>query len=196
MFGILAALSSLTARDHGRHALHYENYIRTGQEPPATKIYSETSAEKQARHELAAVRRKERLEQQVKFVRLMKKLLVRADQDVADGGIDDELEQMRTKVAQIELKVGRAARHEDVNCEAMLNPDTPDDADDIELEDMIRTASANQATTETSTTYTDEDLKGCDRACGDHIDILSSSASASRSSDECLVERIRKTDAK
>ena len=32
MFGLLAALSSLTARDHGRDALYYENYSRTGRD--------------------------------------------------------------------------------------------------------------------------------------------------------------------
>jgi hypothetical protein len=164
MFGLLAALNSLPKQREGREALNYENYIRTGQGLPSTKIYRESSVDKRARKELAAIRYKERLQQQVKFVRLMKKLLIKVDHETLNGEIDEELEQMRIKVAQLEIKVEKSARAKDINCEDMFDMDKPDDAYDIELEQIIRTATSNITTTETSNIVNEND-----KASGDHV---------------------------
>jgi hypothetical protein len=203
MFGLLAALNSLPNQREGREALNYENYIRTGQGLPSTKIYRESSVDKRARKELAVIRYKERLQQQVKFVRLMKKLLIKAENETPDGEIDEELEQMRIKVAQLELKVERAAREKDISCEDMFNMDKPDDAYDIELEQMIRTTSSSIPTTENiqskitkqSSRTINETLKEDNKASGDNVTIQSSSINDDNPydyGDQCLVERICK----
>jgi len=75
MFGLFAALNSLLKPREGREALNYENYIRTGEKLPSHRIYRESSIDRQTRKELASTRSKERVEQQIKFIRLMKKLL-------------------------------------------------------------------------------------------------------------------------
>lgn len=172
--GILAALNSLMAP---RKALNYENYIHTGQGFPSNKIYCESSVDRRARKELAAVRYRERLQQQVKFARLMKKLLIEADQEVSNGDIDDELEQMRDKFAQLQLKVEQAAHKNDINCKDMLDMHKPDDAYDIELEQIIRNAALSVASTdnvysktiEQTSNLINEKLKQTDKACGDNV---------------------------
>ena len=179
MFGLLAALSSLPKQREGREALSYENYIRTGQGLSSSNIYRESSVDKQARKELAAIRYKERLQQQIKFVRLMKKLLLK----ISNVEIDDELEQMRIKVAQLELKVEKSARAKDINCEDMFDMDKPDDAYDIELEQIIRTA------TSTETIHS--------KAIGDNKTIQTSYINNNNpfdSGDQFLIERIRKNE--
>lgn len=140
MFGLFAAINSLSNLREGRQALHYENYIRTGQGLPPTKIYRESSSERRARKELALVRSRQRFEQQLKLVRLMKKLLAQADQQLANGDIDDELEQMRTKVIHLEVKLRNAARAKNLPWEDELDLEKSDDTDDLELERMIREA--------------------------------------------------------
>jgi hypothetical protein len=197
MFGLLAALNSLSKPQDGREALNYENYIRTGQGLPSNKIYRESSVDKQARKELAAIRYKERLQQQVKFIRLMKKLLIKADNEISYGEIDEELEQMRIKVAQLELKVEKAARAKDINCEDMFDMDKPDDAYDIELEQIIRNATSNitatenlhSKTTEQTTNIINEKLEQDDKASGDNINIQSFYIN---NDNPFLIERIRK----
>jgi hypothetical protein len=192
MFGLLAALNSLSKPQEGREALKYENYILTGQGLPSNKIYRESSVDKQARKELAAIRYKERLQQQVKFLRLMKKLLIKADKETPNGEIDEELEQMRIKVAQLELKVEKAARAKDVNCEDMFNMDKPDDAYDIQLEQIIRTATSNIPPTENiQSNIINETIEQDEKAFGDNINIQSSSLYMNNDH-EFLLERIRK----
>lgn len=187
MFGVIAALNSFFSNQReGREALIYENYIRTGQGLLSNKIYRESSVDKQVRKELGAIRYKERLQQQVKFVRLMKKLLIKANRH---GEIDEDLEQMRIKVAQLELKVERAARAKDINCEDMFNMDKPDDTYDIELEQIIRTATSNVLSTE------NDKLKHDDKAGGDHVNIQISYKTNDNphdSGDQVHLERIRK----
>jgi hypothetical protein len=160
MFGLLAALNFLPKQREGREALNYENYIRTGQGLPSTKIYRESSVDKQARKQLAAIRYKERLQQQVKFIRLMKKLLIKVDHETLNGEIDEELEQMRIKIAQLEIKVEKSARAKDINCEDMFDMNKPDDAYDIQLEQIIRTATSNIG---------NEKFKQDDKASGDNV---------------------------
>jgi hypothetical protein len=197
MLGLLAALNSLISKQcEGREALIYENYIRTGQGLPSSKIYRESSVDKQARKELAAIRYKERLQQQVKFVRLMKKLLIKADHELVNGEIDEELEQMRIKVAQLEVKVEKAACAKNINCEDMFNLDKPDDAYDIELEQIIRTATSNVTTTKNfDSKTTNEKLKHDDKARGDSVNIQTSYMSNDNphdSGDQFFIEHIRK----
>ena len=146
MFGLFAAINSLWNLREGRQALHYENYIRTGQGIPPTKIYRESSSERRARKELALVRSRQRFEQQLQLVRLMKKLLARADQQIASGDIDDELEQMRTKVTQLEVKLRNVARAKNLPCDDKLDLEKSDDADDLELEQMVREACKKENT--------------------------------------------------
>jgi hypothetical protein len=189
MFGLLAALNSLSKPQEGREALKYENYILTGQGLPSNKIYRESSVDKQARKELAAIRYKERLQQQVKFLRLMKKLLIKANEETPNGEIDEELGQMRIKVAQLELKVEKAARAKDVNCEDMFNMDKPDDAYDIQLEQIIRTATSNIPPTENiQSNIINETIEQDDKAFGDNINIQP----YMNNDHEFLLERIRK----
>ena len=76
MFGLLAVLSSLMKPRNEREALNYENYIRSGQGFPSTRIYRESSEEKRKRKELAAQRSYQRVEQQIKLIRLMKKFML------------------------------------------------------------------------------------------------------------------------
>ena len=204
MFGLLAALNSLPKQREGREALNYENYIRTGQGVPSTKIYRESSVDKRARKELAAIRYKERIQQQVKFVRLMKKLLIKVDDETLNGEIDEELEQMRIKVAQLELKVEKSARAKDINCEDMFDMDKPDDPYDIELEQIIRTATSNATsttenipskTTEQTSSILNEKLKQDDKASGDNVNTQVSymiNNDMHDNGDQFLVERIRK----
>jgi hypothetical protein len=175
MFGLLAALNSLISKQReGREALIYENYIRTGQGLLSSKIYRESSVDKLVRKKLGVIRYKERLQQQVKFVRLMKKFLIKADQEIINGEIDEELEQMRIKVAQLELKVQKSACTKNISCEDMFDMDKPDDAYDIELEQIIRT------TTEKFDSKTIND-----KASGDNPFNLG---------DQILIERIRKKE--
>jgi len=186
MFGLLAALNFLPKQREGREALNYENYIRTGQGLPSTKIYRESSVDKRARKELAAIRYKERLQQQVKFIRLMKKLLIKVDHETLNGKIDEELEQMRIKVAQLEIKVEKSARAKDINCEDMFDMDKPDDAYDIELEQIIRTATSS---------IVNEKLKQDDKASGDNVNTQVSymiNNNPYNHGDQFLVERIGK----
>ncbi|CAF1572799.1 unnamed protein product [Adineta ricciae] len=139
MFAIIAALNIFSRKHEEREALNYENYIRTGQTVPTTKLYRESSFDRRARKELANVRRMERIQQQVKLVRLMKKLLLKIE-----GELPDEIvEQIRLKIAQIEIKVAKSARAEQINCDDMLDLDKPDDDYDIEIEEMIRKAIEN-----------------------------------------------------
>ncbi len=194
MFGVIAALNSFFSNQReGREALIYENYIRTGQGLLSNKIYRESSVDKQVRKELGAIRYKERLQQQVKFVRLMKKLLIKANRY---GEIDEDLEQMRIKVAQLELKVERAARAKDINCEDMFNMDKPNDPYDIELEQIIRIATSKIPTTEKFDLKTiNKKLKHHDKASGDHVNIQTSFISNDNPhdfGDQFLIERIRK----
>jgi hypothetical protein len=157
MLGLIAALNSLISKEReGREALIHENFIRNGQGLSTNKIYRESSVDRRARKELAASRYKERLHQQVKFVRLMKKLLIKANQSEE---IDEEFEEMRQKVAQLEFKVRK-----DMNCEDMLDLTRPDDAYDIELEEFIRT-------TASSTKLNDDE-----KANGDYVYIRKSSS--------------------
>jgi hypothetical protein len=167
MFGFLAALYSFIPKQReGRERLIYENYIRTGQGLPKTKIYRESSVDKRTRKELAEIRYKERLQQQIKFIRLMKKLLIKANHNAE---IDEELEQMRIKVSQLELKIEKAACAKNINCDDMFNMDKPDDAYDIQLETIIRNVTSNITTT-TTTTENFESKYDC-KAIGDNVDI-------------------------
>ncbi|CAF1148358.1 unnamed protein product [Rotaria sp. Silwood1] len=207
MFGLLAALNFLPKQREGREALKYENYIRTGQGFSSNKIYRESSVDKRIRKELAAIRYKERLQQQVKFVRLMKKLLIKIDHDRLKEEIDEELEQMRNRVAQLELKVEKVARTKDINCEDMFNMDKPDDAYDIELEQMIRNIISNVTTTENIYSKTskqtsniiNEKLKQVNIPCGDNINIQTldiNNDNLHDHGDQVLIERIRKKEIK
>lgn len=141
MFALIAALTTIPQRREGREALHYENDVRTGHGAPSTRIYRESSAERRARKDLAAVRRMERVQQQLKFVRLMKKLLVRIDQDTVED--DADVEQMRVKVGQLQVKVKKAAHDMSLACDDVLDLNRPDDAEDIALEQAIRDATAS-----------------------------------------------------
>ncbi len=163
MFGFFTAFNSLTSKQReGREALIYENYIRTGQGVSRNKIYRESSADKRVRRELGAIRYKERLQQQIKLIRLMKKLLIK--------GNDEELEQIRIKVAQLELKIEKAARENDVNCEDMFDMDKPDDAYDIQLEKLIRSTILNGTGTENFQLKTvTEKSKHDTNASGDYV---------------------------
>ena len=161
MLGVLAALTAIHQQGEGRDALHYENYIRTGQGSPSTKIYRESSANRRARKDLAAVRYTERIREQIKFVRLMKKLLIKIDQETAR---DEEVEQMRTKVTELEVKVEKSARARNLPCEHMLDLDRPDDADDIELEQIIRNATMSPPLSKASR----EECQYDHKASGDH----------------------------
>jgi hypothetical protein len=197
MFGLLAVLNSLVpSQREGHEALIYENYIRTGEGVRLNKIYRESSADKRVRKELATIRYKERLQQQVKFVRLMKKLLIKADHEKVNGEIDEELEQMRIKVTQFELKVEKAACAKDINCEDMFNMDKPNDPYDIELEQIIRTATSNIPPTEKfDLKATNKKLKHHDKASGDHVNIQTSNISNDNPhdfGDQLLIECIRK----
>lgn len=174
MFGLFAVLNTLIPKQReGREALIYENYIRTGQGLPSSKIYRESSVDKRARKELAIIRYKERLEQQVKFVRLMKKLLIKLDNEINNGGVDEELEQMRLKVFQLERKVEKAAHAKDINCEDMFNINKPDDTYDIELEQIIRTAISHSSTKKEKfdSKTINEKLKHDNKISGDNINI-------------------------
>ncbi|CAF0793452.1 unnamed protein product [Adineta steineri] len=134
MFGLLAALNSLPQQREGREALNFENYIRTGQGLPSTKIYYESLVDKRARQELGRIRYKERIYQQIKLIRLMKKLLIKIEHETCD----EELEQMHRKITQLEIKVEKSAHAKNINCEDMFNMDKPDDPYDMELERIIR----------------------------------------------------------
>ncbi|CAF1206670.1 unnamed protein product [Rotaria sordida] len=207
MFGLLAALNSLPKQREGREALKYENYIRTGQEFPLNRIYRESSIDKRTRKELASIRYKERLQEQIKFVRLMKKLLIKIDHETINNEIDDELEQMRNKVIQLEMKVEKAAHAKNINCEDMFNMDKPDDDYDIELEQMIRNVTLNVSTIENinskkiqqTSNIINEKFKQVSQSCGDNVNIQTSDMNIDNShvhGDQILIERIRKKDIK
>ena len=144
MFGILAALTSISTERSGRQALDQENYVRTGQGLPRTRIYRESSEEKRTRKELAQERSRQRLVQQVKLVRLMKKLL----QQIDASENDKEFDEMAEKVRQLELKVIRIAEQKNFNAEVMLDLAQPDDDDDRQLEQIVRQASTRLPDTE------------------------------------------------
>lgn len=171
MFGFLTAFNILIPNQReGREALIYENYIRTGQGLPSNRIYRESSIDKRVRKELGIMRYKERLKQQVKLIRLMKKLLIKLDHDIND----DELNQIRFKVYQLECKIEKAARAKDINCEDMLNMNKPDDTDDIQLEQIIRTAILNNINKEKlEKKISTENLENDDKTYGDNINIQS-----------------------
>lgn len=176
MFAILAALTSVVKPREGREALKYENSTRCEQGISSKKIYRESSIDKKARKELAATRYKERLQQQIKLVRLMKKLLLKIDQEAYNDDKDEELNQIREKVTQIELKVEKAARAKDINCEDMFNMNKSDDAYDIELEEIIRNSTLNISHREKSYPKTDEQMSNTKhekfrQSCGDNTDI-------------------------
>ncbi|CAF1641548.1 unnamed protein product [Adineta ricciae] len=158
MFAIIAALNTFSRKHDEHEALNYENYVCTGQAVPLTKVYRESSFDRRVRKELANIRRMERIQQQVKLVRLMKKLLLKIE-----GELSDEIvEQMRLKIAQIEIKVTKSARAEQINCDDMLDLDKPDDNYDIEIEEMIRKSIENN----------DPELITVDNyASGDHTQI-------------------------
>ena len=172
MFGLLAAITSLPNDREGRQALHYENYIRTGQGLPATKIYRESSSERRARKELAVVRSRQRFEQQGKLVRLMKKLLIQADQQTTTEDVDEELEQMRVKVTQLELKLQKTAGEKNLSCAEILDLEKPDDDDDLELEQMVREGckKENNHCQANKTSVN----KNCEQPPGDHTGVASS----------------------
>jgi hypothetical protein len=161
MFAFLTAFSSLISKPReGRQALIYKNYIHTGEGVPRNKIYRESSEDKRVRKQFAAIRYKDRLRQQVKLVRLMKKLLIKINDD-------KELEQIRKKIDQIEFKIEKAARENDVNCEDMFDMDKPDDIYDIQLEKLVI---SNITTTENFQLKTvNEKLIYDVQASGDHI---------------------------
>ncbi|CAF2984041.1 unnamed protein product, partial [Rotaria socialis] len=135
MFGLLAALTSLSKRNEGREALNYQNYTSIGQRIPPNKIYRESSADRRARQELGAIRYKQQIKQQIKFVRLMKKLLMKIDHEMFNPETDDELEEMRKKIIQIQLKVEKVARTNNINCDDMFDMHRTDDTYDTELEE-------------------------------------------------------------
>ena len=196
MFGLLAALNSIVTEPYGRQALHYENYIRTGQGLSQTKIYRESSADRRARKELANVRSQQRVEQQVKLIRLMKKLLIQADQQTADGDIDEELEQMRNKVTELECKVERAAQKKQLDCSDMFDMKKPDDLYDRELEQMVRNASLNMPNVETLSRPTAEPSVTINdkQSHGDHVTILTPETKINAMhdhGDQCSIERIQ-----
>ncbi|CAF0849992.1 unnamed protein product [Adineta ricciae] len=143
MFAIIAALNTFSRKHDEHEALNYENYVCTGQAVPLTKVYRESSFDRRVRKELANIRRMERIQQQ--------------------GELSDEIvEQMRLKIAQIEIKVTKSARAEQINCDDMLDLDKPDDNYDIEIEEMIRKSIENN----------DPELITVDNyASGDHTQI-------------------------
>ncbi|UJR30794.1 hypothetical protein I4U23_018313 [Adineta vaga] len=170
MFGILAALNSILKPREGRNALNYENYIRTGQGLPSTKIYRESSLDRQARKDLATIRRKEQIKQQMKFVRLMKKLLFKIDNETSENEIDDEVEQMRLKVAELEIKVEKSALAKNMNCGDIHDMDKPDDDDDIELEEIIRKVIEDKRSNTENIVL--ESIVQDMNACGDYTQIV------------------------
>lgn len=201
MFGILAALTSISSEHQSRERSDGDHRLRTGQGLPSTKIYRESSEEKRARKELARIRSEQRLVQQVKLVRLMKKLLRQAD----DGNVDEELKQMAEKVRQLELKVIRIAEEKNFNADAMLDLEKPDDDDDRQLEQMIRLASVHMPDTENSTETIDEPprkipdkapIPNDDQSHGDYMNIqMNPTEISSLSSDRGdfqLIDRSRK----
>jgi len=149
MFGVIAALCSLVSKSN-------DNGIRTEQEFSMNRIYRESSADRCARKELASHRQRQYLYEQIKFVRLMKKLLSKI---AAQDPIDEEFEQMRSKVAQLELKIERAARAKQIDCEDMLNLAKPDDDYDIKLEEFIRTTVSKSSSIDEKLSY-DEKASG------------------------------------
>ena len=158
MFAVFTTLSSLIFKPReGRQALLDENAIRTGVRVATKPIDRESSEDKRVRKQLAVNRCKERIQQQVKLVRLMKKLLIKADRD-------EEFESSRSKVAQIELKIAKAAREKDVNCDDMFDLDKPDDANDIQLEKLITPTDRFQLNTTNDRSIYDA------QASGDHAE--------------------------
>ena len=169
MFGLFAALNSFIPKERqGREALIYENDIRSGHGLGRDRIYRESSADRKARKELIVIRAKERIQQQIKFVRLMKKLLIQIED------IDEDFEQMREKVAQIEMKIEKAAREKQINCDEMFDLNKPDDDYDIQLEQLIQRVVLNE-TNNTDSKTVDKKWADSANASGDHADILSSS---------------------
>lgn len=147
MLGIIAALCSLISKSNEGH----QGFSTTN------RIYRESSAERRARKELAANRQREHVYEQIKFVRLMKKLLEKIA--LQQNTNDDEFELMRSKVAQLELKIERAARTKQINCEDMLNLSKPDDDYDIRLEEFIRLTVSNSSSNDEIFSY-DEKASG------------------------------------
>ena len=203
MFGLVAALYSLSEQREDRKALNYENCVHTRQYLPSSKIYRESSVDKRARKEIAVIRCKERLKQQIKYVRLMKKLLIKIDRETFNEEVDEQLEKMRDKVVQLELKVGKAAIAKDIDCEDMFNMEKPDDAYDTELEQTIRGSTRNitnieniysKAVKQTSNVV-NEKLQQIGKECGDSAttEIFHLSKDNGHSyGDQLLVERPRR----
>ena len=207
MFGILAALTSIKTERQGRQALDHENYIRTGQGLPRTRIYRESSEEKRTRKELAQIRAQQRFVQQVKLVRLMKKLRRQID----DENVDEEVDEMTEKVRQLELKVIHIAKQKNINVEAMLDLEKPDDDDDRQLEDIVRQASIHMPDTENCDRKEGEDsfrnilpnplMNNNDQSHGDNMNLQSDqtkietlllTSSVSDHGDNPLVQRSKK----
>lgn len=141
MFGLLAVLSSLMKPRNEREALNYENYIRSGQGFPSTRIYRESSEEKRKRKELAAQRSYQRVEQQIKLIRLMKKLLQQTEQYDRQGEIDSDFERMRHKVAELQEKIERIAQEKNFIGTELFDLEKNKQFDDVELEQFILNAS-------------------------------------------------------
>lgn len=170
MFGLLAALNSFMPKERqGREALIYDNDIREGHGLPKHRIYRESSADKKARKELIGIRTKERIQEQMKFVRLMKKLVLQIEQS---GDIDEDFEQMRRKVGQIEMKIEKTARENGINSDEMFDLNQPDDEYDIQLEQLVQRVVFNE-TDNIDSTKKCNDSK---HARGDYGDILPSSS--------------------
>lgn len=141
MFGLFAALSLLTKPNEGRETLDYENYVRTGQGLPKNRIYRETTLEKRHREELASIRSYQRIEQQIKLIRLMKKLIRAIDQEISNEQIDEDFERMKNQVAKLQSKVERAAIRKGFDLNGIFNLDIPSRFDDAQLEESIRQSS-------------------------------------------------------
>ena len=192
MFGFLAALNSFVPKErHGREALIYENDIRSGGGLPRNRIYRESSVDRKARKELIGIRRKERIQQQMKLVRLMKKLFVQIEHS---GEIDAECEQMREKITQIEMKIEKTARENEMKCNDMFDLDQPDDDYDIQLEQLVRRATLNEVDNFESKPV-NEKPKDYTNASGDHADSSSTFVlknNISESGDGSLVGHIEK----
>ncbi|CAF3342434.1 unnamed protein product [Rotaria socialis] len=204
MFGLLAALTSLSKRNEGREALNYQNYTSIGQRIPPNKIYRESSADRRARQELGAIRYKQQIKQQIKFVRLMKKLLMKIDHEMFNPETDDELEEMRKKIIQIQLKVEKVARTNNINCDDMFDMHRTDDTYDTELEETIRNAilnvditeNTNSKATHQASNFTNETLKQNTQSCVHNTNTQISHTSTDDPYDHgdlFLIECLRKT---
>ncbi|CAF0911781.1 unnamed protein product [Didymodactylos carnosus] len=143
MFAILAAISSIRGlRANPREALVHENYTCMGIRRPITRIYSETLEDKAARHKLADKRRLERIHRQIKFVRLMKKLMIEVEQKeremTLNGGSNLDSERLREQVKVTSEKVEMYAKRYNVPFEDDWNLNKEDDNYDRDLNAIIR----------------------------------------------------------